>query len=52
MVINDLQRAFFGNILTLQNYGAKIVNINELEGYFARFLSILIWRRTKEQLAK
>jgi hypothetical protein len=36
-----LQRAFFGNNLTLQNYGAKIVNNNELEGDLARFISMM-----------
>jgi hypothetical protein len=32
--INDLQAVFFGNNFVLQNYGAKIVKKNELEGYF------------------
>jgi hypothetical protein len=34
MGINRLQRAFFVNIFALQNYGAKIVNNNELGGDF------------------
>jgi hypothetical protein len=32
--IKELQAVFFVNIFVLQNYGAKIVNNNELEGYF------------------
>jgi hypothetical protein len=38
MGINELQAAFFGNNLSLQNYDAKVVNNNEWEGCFVRIM--------------